>query len=125
MTTTTTTTNAAGAKQPARSNLADLYRTDPLKACRAALKATRLCNFRERMEAINSLLGMHGVEVIRGDWQNGYWCDIVATYANTGDSYDLTVLHVRGETRYEDAGRFIVSSMGDFVERNGAKLGIL
>ena len=107
-----------------KQNLADLYRVDPVKACRAALRRSRTVPEDDRLEEINKLLEMHGTEAIRGDWQNGYWCDIVAAYANAGDTYDTTVIQVRGETRYE-CSRFIVSSVGDFVERNQKRLGIL
>lgn len=98
----------------------DLYCTDPLKACRKALRLTRNIPERDRIDKINELLGMHGTEAIRGEWQNGYWCDIVAVYCNTGDTYALTVIQVRGESRFESS-RFIVSSWGDWVEKNSEK----
>ncbi len=106
------------------AQLAELYATDPLKACGAALLLT--CNLpeRHRLEAINDLLGTYGTESIRGDWQNGYWCDVVAAYCNTGDTHALTVIQVRGDWSGA-ASRFIVSSFGDFVEHNQSKLGIL
>lgn len=107
-----------------RSPLADIYTTDPLKACRLALRRTAGIPENERLEAIDKLLGTYGTEAIRGDWQNGYWCDIVAAYCNTGDTYNLTVIQVRGETRF-DSSRFIVSSLGDWVERNGEKYGVI
>lgn len=105
-------------------NLSDLYASDPLKACRLALRRTASLPENDRLEAINKLLGTHGTEAIRGDWQNGYWCDIVAVYCNTGDTYALTVIQVRGESRY-CSSRFIVSTLGDFVERNEKRLGII
>lgn len=103
--------------------LEELYRTDPLKACRKALRKTRHLPERDRLEAINELLGTYGTEAIRGEWQNGYWCNVVAVYCNTGDSYALTVMHIRGETRF-DSSRFIITSMGDFVEKNSEKYSI-
>jgi len=96
-------------------NLADLYRVDPAHACRLALRRTRKIDERHRLEKINELLEMHGVEAIRGEWENGYWCDVVAEYCNAGDTYDCTVVHTRG-------GRFLVTTLGDYVEtkeRNG------
>ena len=105
-------------------NLSDLYASDPLKACRLALRRTASLPENDRLEAISKLLGIHGTEAIRGDWQNGYWCDIVAAYCNTGDTYALTVIQVRGESRY-CSSRFIVSTVGDFVERNEKRLGII
>ncbi len=104
-------------------NLVELYKSDPAKACRLALRRTAGVEWKERLEAINTLLGTHGTEAIRGEWQNGYWCDIVAAYCNTGDTYALTVLHVRGDGWHQE-GRFIVSSWGDWVERNGERLAV-
>ncbi len=104
-------------------NLSDLYRIDPVKACRLALRRTVNVPENDRLEAINTLLEMHGIEAIRGEWQNGYWCDIVAAYCNTGDTYALTVIQVRGESSWNNS-KFIISSMGDFVERNEHKLSI-
>ena len=98
-------------------NIADLYRTEPLRACHLALKQTREVKWQDRLEAIDKLLGTCGAEAIRGEWQNGYWCDIVAAYCNTGDTYDLTVMHVRGDG-WNPAGRFIVTSWGDWFEKH-------
>lgn len=106
------------------SKLEDLYRQDPVKACRRALRLTVNIPWKERLEAIDKLLGTCGTEAIRGEWQNGYWCDIVATYCNTGDTYALTVIHVRGDGSWNEPGRFIVSSWGDWVERNERRYGL-
>ena len=103
-------------------SLPDLYRADPLGACRLALRRTAKLT-RGRIEAIDKLLGLFGVEAIRGEWQNGYWCDIVATYCNTGDTYALTVMEIRGKCSFDNS-RFIVSSFGNWVERNGERLGV-
>lgn len=97
-----------------------MYASDPLKACRLALRRTKHLPENDRLEAINTLLGTYGTEAIRGEWQNGYWCNIVACYCNTGDPYDLTVLQVRGEFGFQSS-RFIVSSWGDWVEKNSDK----
>jgi hypothetical protein len=107
-----------------KQNLSDLYRSDPVKACQLALRRTVNVPWQDRLEAINQELEMYGTEAIRGEWQNGYWCDIVAVYCNAGDTYLLTVLHVRGETSWHEEGRFIVSSWGDWVEKNGERLGV-
>lgn len=104
-------------------HLYSLYQTNPIKACRLALRRTSHIEENERLEAIDKLLGTFGTEAIRGEWQNGYWCDVVAAYCNTGDTYAPTVIQVRGESRWQHS-RFIVSTMGDFVERNERKLGI-
>jgi hypothetical protein len=95
----------------------DLYRSDPVKACQIALKQTTTIPEHERLEAINKLLGTYGTEAIRGEWQNSYWCDIVAAYCNTGDTYAITVLQVRGDWSGKSS-RFIVSNWGDFVEKH-------
>lgn len=104
-------------------SVSELYQTDPLRACRLALRQTVHVEESERLEAIDKLLGTYGTEAIRGEWQNGYWCDIAAVYCNAGDTYALTVIQVRGESRWQRS-RFIVSTMGGFVERNEHKLGI-
>ena len=106
------------------NSLAEMYAQDPMKACRLALRRTVKVPENDRLEAINKLLGLHGTEAIRGEWQNGYWCDIVAAYCNTGDTYALTVIQVRGEYSFQSS-RFIISTMGDFVERNEKRLAIL
>jgi len=89
-----------------------------------ALRKTVNIPWQKRLEVIDKLLGTHGTEAIRGDWQNGYWCDIVAAYCNTGDTYAVTVIHVRGNG-WNPQGRFIVSTMGDFVERNEKRYAIV
>jgi hypothetical protein len=104
-------------------NLSDLYATDALKACKLSLRRTINLPERERLEAIDKLLGMHGIEAIRGEWQNGYWCDIVACYCNAGDTYSTTVIQVRGNSQWNNS-RFFVGNWGDFVERNQTRYGI-
>lgn len=111
-------------KTQAPAKLEHAYLVDQKAACQAALRMTRNVRWQDRLEAIDKLLGTHGTEAIRGEWQNGYWCDIVAAYCNTGDTYALTVIHVRGDSHYNEPGRFIVSSWGDWVERNQDKYGI-
>ena len=104
-------------------DLKDLYAKDALKACKLALRRTANVPENDRLEAIDKLLGTFGTEAIRGEWQNGYWCDIVAAYCNAGDTYDLTVIQVRGESRF-NRSRFIISSWGDWFERNEKRLGL-
>jgi hypothetical protein len=104
-------------------SLSDLYCSNPRKACQLALRRTVNVPERDRLEAINKLLGLHGTEAIRGEWQNGYWGDIVACYCNTGDSYKTTVLQVRGDCSFSSS-RFVVSTMGDWVERNEKRYAI-
>ena len=107
-----------------KTNIAELYKTDPLSACQLALARTVRIDEDKRIDAINSLLGLFGTEAIRGDWQSGYWCDIVAVYCNTGETYDLTVIQVRGNGSWARS-RFFVSSVGDFVERNERRYGLI
>lgn len=89
-----------------------------------ALRRTKTVPWRERLDAIDKLLGTYGTEAIRGEWQKGYWCDIVACYCNTGETYDATVIHVRGEWS-DSPGRFMIGSWGDFVERNEKRYAIV
>jgi hypothetical protein len=104
--------------------LADEYRANSVKACRAALRATRNEPWKTRLEKINELLGGHGTEAIRGEWQNGYWCDIAAAYVNMGDTYNMTVVHVRGDG-WNPAGRFVVATWGDWFEKNERKMNLV
>lgn len=69
------------------------------------------------MEALNEAMGGFGVEAVNGEWENGYWCDVVATYVNMGDSYAPTVIRCRD-------GVWRLTSVGDFVERFGRRFGI-
>ena len=65
-----------------------------------------------KMCAINQVLEGYGIESIRtSKWKNGYWCDILCTYANMGDSYIPTVINHRKHG-------FMVSSIGDIAEKN-------
>lgn len=107
-----------------KTNLSYLYCSNPLRACRLALRRTTALPECDRLDAINKLLGLHGTEAIRGDWQNGFWCDIVACYCNTGDTYGLTVLQVRGDWSGARS-RFFVGNVGDFVERNQKRYGLI
>jgi hypothetical protein len=65
-----------------------------------------------KMRAINQALQGYGIESVRtSKWKNGYWCDILCTYVNMGDSYIPTIIHHRKHG-------FIVSSIGDVIEKN-------
>ena len=63
------------------------------------------------MDAVNHLLGTHGVEAMTCEsaWHR-YWMDIVAVYANTGDAYAGTILFD------VERGTYVVTSWGDWVE---------
>jgi len=45
-----------------------------------------------RMEALNELGEFYGVEVVRGEFRNGYYGDVEAAFLNAGDSYTPTVI---------------------------------
>jgi hypothetical protein len=65
-----------------------------------------------KMCAINQVLEGYGIESVRtSKWKNGYWCDILCTYVNMGDSYIPTVIHHRKHG-------FMVSSIGDVIKKN-------
>ncbi len=64
------------------------------------------------MCAINQVLEGYGIESIRtSKWKNGYWCDILCSYVNMGDSYTPTVIHHRKHG-------FMVISIGDLTKKN-------
>ena len=65
-----------------------------------------------KLYAINQVLEGCGIESLRTTkWKNGYWCDILCTYVNMGDSYIPTVIHHRKHG-------FIIASIGDVIEKN-------
>ena len=98
-------------------HLEDDYCRDPVKACRKALRLTVNVAENDRLDEIDRLLGSHGTEAIRGEWQNGYWCDIVAAYCNMGDSYLTTVIQKRADRGWRSS-RFYVGDIGTFMEKN-------
>jgi hypothetical protein len=62
--------------------------------------------------AINQILEGYGIESVRtSKWKNGYWCDILCSYVNMGDSYIPTIIHHRKHG-------YMVSSIGDVIEKN-------
>lgn len=68
-----------------------------------------------QMCALNQVLGTHGVEAIEGRYVDRYHYNIQAVYCNAGDTYDVTIL------LDHENDRFIVTSWGDWVERNSDK----
>ena len=73
----------------------------------------------EAMKAINGLLDGHGVEAVRADYHvDRFHFDIVASYVNMGDMYVCTVIY---ET---ETGRFVMTDLGTWIERNGEKYGV-
>lgn len=68
-----------------------------------------------KMHALNSILGLFGSEPI---WGGGSITRPAAEYLNTGDTYGATIV-----LDYV-AGRFRLSTMGDFVERFERRYGL-
>lgn len=65
------------------------------------------------LELASKLAGAHGVEAIRGDYfVDNYYHDIVALYVNMGDTYNPTLLYATDEDRW------VLTTWGDWVERN-------
>jgi hypothetical protein len=62
------------------------------------------------LDTCNALLKCYGVEAIRDNQWDGYYCDIGLLYVNMGDTYAATVVY---DTR-RDA--FYITSWGDIVE---------
>lgn len=68
------------------------------------------------MDLFNEEVEGFGVEGIRGDyWVDSFYGDIVALYVNMGDTYNGTLLY---ET---ETGRFMLTTWGDWVEKNQRK----
>lgn len=67
------------------------------------------------MHAINATIGAYGTEAI---FDADGSVQPVAEYCNTGDTYNATILY-----DYV-AGRYRLTTMGDFVERYGRRYGL-
>lgn len=71
------------------------------------------------LDLADKMLETYGVEFIEGDYQvDRHYYNIVALYLNTGDTYGATLLF---ETERE---RFVLTTMGDWVERNERRYSI-
>ena len=71
------------------------------------------------LELADKMLDASGAEAIRGDFHgDSYYQDIVGLYVNMGDSYVATLLY---DTV---AGRFVVTTWGDWVTSHTKKYGI-
>ena len=68
----------------------------------------------QKMCAFNQILFGFGVESVEGDWQNGYWCNILFTYVSMGFSDLPTIIHHR------DKG-FIVDSVENLVLKSNRR----
>ncbi len=76
-------------------------------------------NAEEIMKRISRLIGGYSIESIRGNsWSSRFWGDTVAIYINKGDTYDNTILF---NTRTKMP---MITTMGDFVERNNNRYNI-
>ena len=70
------------------------------------------------LDDVNDALQGHGIESIEGTWHDRYYQNIVALYVNMGDTYNGTILYDTTKNR------FYATSWGDWVERNGERLGV-
>ena len=68
----------------------------------------------QKMCAINQILYGFGIESVEGEWQNGYWCNILFTYVSMGFSDLPTIIHHR------DKG-FIVDSVENLVMKSNRR----
>ncbi len=70
--------------------------------------------FEEVMQAANRLMEGHGVEAIRieGAHVDNFYGDVVATYVNMGDTYNLTIVHDSA------SNSFHLTTYGDWLEQN-------
>ncbi len=64
------------------------------------------------LDGISELLGGHGVEPLRDNGWDYYYCDIGLLYVNMGETYTPTVCY---DTRLK---KWIITSWGDFVEKH-------
>lgn len=68
----------------------------------------------QKMCAFNQILFGFGVESVEGEWQNGYWCNMLFTYINMGFSDIPTIIHHR------DKG-FIIDCVDDLILKSNRK----
>jgi hypothetical protein len=68
----------------------------------------------QKMCAFNQILFGFGIESVEGEWQNGYWCNILFTYVSMGFSDVPTIIHHR------DKG-FIVDSIENLVMKSNRR----
>ena len=68
----------------------------------------------QKMCAINQILYGFGIESVEGEWQNGYWCNILFTYVSMGFSYVPTIIHHRDIV-------FIVDSVENLVMKSNRR----
>jgi len=69
-------------------------------------------------KALDAELGTHGVESVTGDTWDRFYCDAVAIYLNTADTYATTLIFDI------PAGRWIIADLGSFVDRKQRSYGI-
>ena len=70
------------------------------------------------LDTINEILKGYGVESIRDNNWDSYYCDIGILYVNMGDTYIPTVIY---DTRKDS---WYVTSWGDIVERNEKRFNV-
>jgi len=68
----------------------------------------------QKMCAFNQILFGFGIESVEGEWQNGYWCNILFTYVSMGFSDLPTIIHHR------DKG-FIVDSIENILTKSNRR----
>jgi len=68
----------------------------------------------QKMCAFNQILFGFGIESVEGEWQNGYWCNILFTYVSMGFSDLPTIIHHR------DKG-FIVDSIENIITKSNRR----
>lgn len=67
------------------------------------------------LDYANQKLGADGVESIRDDGWDRFYCDIGLLYVNRGDPYEDTLMY---DTRTE---RFDVGGWGDYIDSSSAR----
>ena len=68
----------------------------------------------QKMCAFNQILFGFGIESVEGEWQNGYWCNILFTYVSMGFSDLPTIIHHR------DKG-FLVDSIENIITKSNRR----
>ena len=106
------------------SKLRDLLtgKLDPMSYPKVAQWVAQCYNTPRQSElverALDAELGTYGTEIVRGDRWDRFYCDTVAVYLNTGDTYGTTLLFD------VPARRWIICDLGTFVEQKSRTYGI-
>lgn len=86
--------------------------SEQAKQVRAEMENGSRRNYWHALNAIDAIIGTHGVTGFNG-----------VSYCNTGDAYGTTVLYIRNSKSYDPCSGFSIGSWGNLVEKYPAIFG--